>query len=41
MMLERNKEAVTDNWRNMNNELCHDVHTSPNAIRVMESRRMR
>jgi hypothetical protein len=33
--------AVTGDLRNMNNDMFHEVHISPNAVRVIETRRMK
>jgi hypothetical protein len=40
-MCELDREAVTGDCRNMNIEVFHDVHTTPNTVRVIESRGMR
>jgi hypothetical protein len=34
-------DEVTGRWRKLHNEELHNVHSSPNAIRMMKSRRMR
>jgi len=35
------RDAVTVNWRRLNNGEIYDLHSSPNIIRVIESRKMR
>jgi hypothetical protein len=35
------RDEVTGDWRNLHNEELHNLHSSPNIIRMMESRRMR
>jgi len=34
-------EEVMGGWKKLHNEEFHNVYTSPNFIRVIESRRMR
>jgi hypothetical protein len=35
------RDAVTGEWRRVHNEELNDLYSSPNIIRVIESRRMR
>jgi hypothetical protein len=35
------RKEVARGWRRLHNEELHNVHTSPNIVRVMKSRRMR
>jgi hypothetical protein len=34
------REEVAGGWRRLHNEDFHDLHTSPNIIRVIRSRRV-
>jgi hypothetical protein len=34
------REDVTGDWRQMHKEKLHDLHYSPNIIRIIKSRRM-
>jgi hypothetical protein len=39
-IFRRKREEVTG-WKRLHNEGVHNLHTSPNIIRVLKSRRMR
>jgi hypothetical protein len=35
------RDEVTDDWRKLHNEELHNLHSSPNIIRIIMSRRIR
>jgi hypothetical protein len=35
------KSGMTEDWRKLHNEELHNLHSSPNIIRMIKSRRMR
>jgi len=41
MRLVRHVASMAGGWRRLFNEECHNLYTSLNIIRVMESRKMR
>jgi hypothetical protein len=35
------RHEVTGEWRKLNNEALHDLHSSPSIIRIIKARRMK
>jgi hypothetical protein len=35
------RDEVTGDWKKLHNEELHNLYSSPNIIRIIESRRMR
>jgi hypothetical protein len=40
-ILHRNRAKVTGDWRKVHNEELHGLHSSPNIIRLVKSRKKR
>jgi hypothetical protein len=40
-MYELKRDEVTGEWRKLHYEELHDLHSSPNIVRVIKSRRIR
>jgi hypothetical protein len=41
MVFGLKREKVAGGWRRLHNEELHNLHTSPNIIQLVKSRRMR
>jgi hypothetical protein len=40
-VFRQKRDAVTGDWKELHNEELHNLYSSPNIIRMIESRRMR
>ena len=40
-IFESKRDEVTGEWKKLHNEVLNDLHSSPNIVRVINSRRMR